>query len=70
MPIPNRDTQFATYTVRLGFPVMGIWHPESLGDDVNAVDRSKSGDLLVTSDDDGMVKLFNYPCVIHDAPHR
>ena len=22
------------------------------------------------SDDDGMVKLFNYPCVIHDAPHR
>ncbi|MEW5311518.1 MAG: hypothetical protein WDW38_003227 [Sanguina aurantia] len=70
VPIPNRDTQFATYTVRLGFPVMGIWHPDSMGDDVNAVDRSKGGDLLVTSDDDGMVKLFNYPCVVHDAPHR
>lgn len=22
------------------------------------------------SDDHGLVKLFNYPCVIHDAPHR
>lgn len=26
--------------------------------------------LVVTSDDHGMVKLFNYPCVVNDAPHR
>ncbi len=25
---------------------------------------------LVTADDDGMVKLFNYPVVVDDAPHR
>lgn len=25
---------------------------------------------LATADDDGMVKLFNYPCVVDDAPHR
>ena len=49
---------------------MGIWPPNADGTDVNAVDRSKSGLYLATSDDEGMVKLFNYPCVIHDAPHR
>lgn len=26
--------------------------------------------FCVTSDDKGMVKLFNYPCVVDDAPHR
>ncbi len=26
--------------------------------------------LVVTSDDEGRVKLFNYPCVVEDAPHR
>lgn len=24
----------------------------------------------MTSDDSGLVKLFNYPCVVEDAPHR
>lgn len=26
--------------------------------------------FLVTADDQGLVKLFNYPCVVDDAPHR
>lgn len=25
---------------------------------------------MATADDSGKVKLFNYPCVVHDAPHR
>lgn len=29
-----------------------------------------SGEFLATSGDDGLVKLFNYPCVVEDAPHR
>ncbi|KAG2422675.1 hypothetical protein HXX76_015839 [Chlamydomonas incerta] len=70
IPIPSRDTQFATYTVRLGFPVMGIWPDGSDGTDVNALSRSTRGDLIVTCDDDGLVKLFNCPCVLDDAPHR
>lgn len=53
IPIPSRDTQFATYTVRLGFPVMGIWPDGSDGTDVNALSRSARGDLIVTCDDDG-----------------
>ncbi|KXZ42690.1 hypothetical protein GPECTOR_124g490 [Gonium pectorale] len=70
IPIPSRDTRFHTYTVRLGFPVMGIWPDGSDGTDVNAVCRSARGDLVATCDDDGLVKLFNCPAVLDDAPHR
>jgi microtubule-associated protein-like 6 len=49
---------------------MGIWPPDANGLDINALDRSHNRQWLVTSDDKGMVKLFNYPCVVHDAPHR
>lgn len=37
----QRDTEFASWTSNLGFPVMGIWPPYSDGTDVNSVDRSK-----------------------------
>lgn len=70
MTFNARDVDWSTWTCILGFPVMGIWPDGSDGTDVNAVDRSKDGEFLVTSDDFGMVKLFNYPCVIDDAPHR
>jgi hypothetical protein len=60
----------ATYTSPLGFPVMGIWPDFSTGTDINAVDASHSRRWLATSDDHGMVKLFNYPVVVEDAPHR
>ena len=40
-----------------GFPVMGIWPPESDGTDVNSADRSAAGRHLVTSDDLGLVKV-------------
>ncbi|KAG1660169.1 hypothetical protein FOA52_005269 [Chlamydomonas sp. UWO 241] len=61
---------YSTYTCMLGFPVMGIWHPEADGTDVNSLNRSNDETLLVTGDDHGRVKLFNYPCVIDDAPSR
>jgi len=64
----GKDVNFATYTCMLGFPVMGIWHPEADGTDVNSLNRSHNEQLLVTADDHGRVKLFNYPCVIDDAP--
>jgi hypothetical protein len=56
IPIPSRDVTFATYTLRLGFPVMGIWPDDSDGTDVNAVARSRRGDLLATCDDEGLVR--------------
>ena len=57
-----RDADWATWTAPLGWPVQGIWPPFADGTDINAVARSRSGALLATGDDSGMVKLFNYPC--------
>ena len=64
----QKDTPWHTYTCILGFPVMGIWKPDSDGTDVNSVDRSPDGSLLVSADDFGKVNLYNYPVVIDDAP--
>ena len=66
----QRDTAWRTWTSILGFPVMGIWPSDSDGTDVNAVARDSAGTLVATADDAGLVKLFNYPCVVADAPHR
>lgn len=65
-----RDVEWATWTCTLGFPVMGVWPVDADGTDVNAADRHPGGALVATADDGGAVKLFNYPCVVEDAPHR
>ena len=53
----------ATWTSVLGWPVQGIWAKYSDNTDVNAVDRSHSGSLLVTAEDTHLVKLFRFPCL-------
>lgn len=72
-----RDEKWDTYTCPLGFNVMGIWPHSKPGEghadgtDVNAVCRGGlNEDLLVTADDSGLLKLFNYPCVVEHAPYR
>jgi hypothetical protein len=52
-----RDTAWATFSSTLGFPVMGIWPPDSDGTDINSLDRSPQGDLLLTADDSGKVRV-------------
>lgn len=50
------------YIVILKIIFKGIWPPYSDKTDVNSVDRSKNnGNLLVTGDDFGLVKIFKYP---------
>jgi len=49
---------------------MGIYPPYSDGTDINAVDCQKDLGLIVTGDDFGTAKVFNYPCVVKNAPHR
>jgi WD40 repeat protein/Ca2+-binding EF-hand superfamily protein len=66
----TNDVRWHTWTRVLGFPVMGLWPPGSDGTDVNAASRDPKGELLATADDAGVVKLFAYPCVVEDAPHR
>ncbi|EGZ30558.1 hypothetical protein PHYSODRAFT_471884 [Phytophthora sojae] len=63
----TKDTQWHSWTCVLGWPVQGIWPPCSDGTDVNAVARNSREDLLVTSDDFGLVKLYRYPCVAKNA---
>jgi WD40 repeat protein len=65
----QRDQKWATWTGVLGFDVMGIWPDFADGTDVNAIDRTRSGRHVATADDFGGVKLFNYPCVVQDAPY-
>ena len=65
-----RDSQWATWTCTLGWPVQGIWPAEADGTDVNAVDRSSDQSTLVTADDFGRVNLFRYPCVSPLDAHR
>lgn len=62
------DVKWGTYTCSLGFPVMGVWAPCSDGTDINSVDVSYQRNLVVIGDDFAGVKVFNYPCVVKDAP--
>ena len=63
---PQRDTKWASWTMKIGFPVMGIW-TEADGSNINSVCVNPAGDLLATSDDYGYVTLFNYPTVFKGA---
>jgi WD40 repeat protein len=57
----EKNINWTSWTGVLGDQVAGIWPKFSDGTDVNAVDRSHSGDLLATADDFGLVKLFQFP---------
>ncbi|KAG2487374.1 hypothetical protein HYH03_013944 [Edaphochlamys debaryana] len=64
----QRDTLWAGWSCLLGFPVMGIWFPDSDGTDINSVHASPSGRYVLTADDLGRVRLLNFPCVVQGAP--
>jgi hypothetical protein len=49
---------------------MGIFRSDMDGTDVNACHRSASGALVVAADDDGCVRLLNYPAVVCDSGVR
>jgi len=67
---PNDPKTWGRMTCVLGFPVMGIWPDFSDGTDVNALHVNEKGDVCITSDDFGEVKVFNFPCVTEDACFR
>lgn len=57
------NTQWASWTCSLGWPVVGVWSGGMDGSDINAVARSTSGNLLASADDFGNVKVFLYPAM-------
>eukprot|EP00163_Fabomonas_tropica_P029151 TRINITY_DN615_c0_g1_i1.p1 TRINITY_DN615_c0_g1~~TRINITY_DN615_c0_g1_i1.p1 ORF type:complete len:1806 (-),score=610.31 TRINITY_DN615_c0_g1_i1:143-5560(-) len=62
--------QWFSYTGVLGDDVQGIWPKGSDKTDVNAADRSNSGNVFATADDFGYVKLFTWPVVTKYAKAR
>ncbi|PNH12713.1 Lipoxygenase y domain-containing protein 1 [Tetrabaena socialis] len=76
----QRDAAWHTWTCTLGFPVMGVWRKDTDGTDINALSNNGAypdtdplageGEVVVTAGDDGRLRLFNYPCVVEDAPDR
>ena len=58
-----RAVKWDTWSAVLGWPVQGIWKPGSDGTDVNAVDRSRREDTIVTGDDYFKVNLYRFPCL-------
>lgn len=70
----NRDEianiKWASFTGVLGDEVSGIWEKYTDTNDINAVDANFDGQVLVTGDDFGLVKLFRYPCLRKGSKFR
>jgi hypothetical protein len=62
MPVLAMVDFFPSLSSILGDEVMGIWSRHAEKADVNCACVSHSGISLVTGDDFGMVKLFDFPC--------
>jgi|UniRef100_A0A7S4LG85 microtubule-associated protein-like 6 len=58
-----KDLQYATQECTLGWNVQGIWPKFSDGSDINMVNLSNNEKYLVSCEDSGKVKIFNYPCI-------
>ncbi|KAK7903892.1 hypothetical protein WMY93_016499 [Mugilogobius chulae] len=61
---------WATWTSVLGDEVIGIWSRNTDKADVTCACVSHSGLNIVTGDDFGMVKLFDFPCPEKFAKHK
>ncbi|TTC14938.1 Echinoderm microtubule-associated protein-like 6 [Bagarius yarrelli] len=61
---------WATWTSVLGDEVVGIWSRNTDKADVTCASVSHSGINIVTGDDFGMVKLFDFPCPEKFAKHK
>ncbi|XP_008295351.1 echinoderm microtubule-associated protein-like 6 [Stegastes partitus] len=61
---------WATWTSILGDEVLGIWPRNADKADVNCACVSHAGMNIVTGDDFGLVKLFDFPCTDKFAKHK
>ena len=57
------------WTLRFGFPVMGIWTAEPDASNINSVHRDPDGHIVAVGNDSGEIKVYNWPCIFKDAPH-
>ncbi|ERE73685.1 echinoderm microtubule-associated protein-like 5 [Cricetulus griseus] len=66
----TKGVHWASWTCVSGLEVNGIWPKYSDVNDINSVDGNYVGQVLVTADDYGVVKLFRYPCLRKGAKFR
>lgn len=52
------------------FETQGVWSSCADGTDINTLDRDLKFGLLATGDDNGLIKLFRYPCVEKGAMYQ
>ena len=65
-----KDTQWASWTCVAGWPVQGVWPKHSDGTDVNSCARSRDERVVATANEDGVVRLFRYPCDVGRADYK
>ncbi|KAM3606890.1 uncharacterized protein V6R79_025142 [Siganus canaliculatus] len=61
---------WASWSGVLGSEVSGIWPKYSNLTEVNAVDANHAAAVLVTGDDQGLVKLYRFPCLRKGAKFK
>ena len=59
-----------TWTCLFGYPVQGIWPPDSTGYIVNYTCLSQNKKVVATGDDFSLVKLFKSPCLVEHASYK
>ncbi|XP_072035970.1 echinoderm microtubule-associated protein-like 2 isoform X2 [Amphiura filiformis] len=69
------DVTWNTQSCIMGYTVAGVWPTREQGTDINTLDKSHSGDLLVAGDNYGCISLLKYPCAnlkaeSHDVKHN
>uniref|UniRef100_A0A3B4GUS1 EMAP like 6 n=1 Tax=Pundamilia nyererei TaxID=303518 RepID=A0A3B4GUS1_9CICH len=69
-PIAIDRITWATWTSILGDEVLGIWPRNADKADVSCACVSHGGLNIVTGDDFGLVKLFDFPCTEKFAKHK
>jgi hypothetical protein len=64
----TQDVDWATWTTKVGFPVMGIWAKGMNSSEISHVYRSHNQKWVVAADHSGLVRLCNYPAVTQHSP--
>jgi WD40 repeat protein len=64
----TQDKDWATWTTKVGFPVMGIWAKGMSSSEISHVYRSNNQKWVVAADHNGLVRLNNYPAVTQHTP--
>nr|XP_034840413.1 echinoderm microtubule-associated protein-like CG42247 [Maniola hyperantus] len=71
-PIAMKDVKWFTYNSTVGFLVSGMWNNRfyPMTSLITAASRSAAHDLLISSDSDGYLRLFRYPCASPKAEYN